>query len=511
MDFPSPRSRPFVGAWLAVALHWLIAGCAPLQPVAGEPVPPSRAVDSTFWQAALPDTDQSWHLLLDRGERALDLRLLAIDSAQQSIDLQTFLLTPDAVGSAVLLHLVAAAERGVRVRFLIDDSFMRGDDDLLLYLHEHDNIEFRVFNPYQRRASDAVARQLLNLAEFHRLDHRMHNKAMIVDGNVAIVGGRNLADEYFGLHDEANFRDLELLVGGDIVSQIGAAFADYWNAPWSVPIETLAHLRTENTPLEALRASAAETQALHTETNERERVDVWTRLTDEAIRGRTRLLVDSPPQENPALATEAPVQVAQDLLELIDSARSQIVLISAYLIPTLALEDAVRRAVERGVEVRLLTNSIRSNNHLTAHSAYRNHIETLLLHGAALYEIRVDAEDRPVYIRAPVSDKRLALHAKALLVDDELVFIGSANLDPRSLRINTEMGLLVQSRELNAQLAGAVSRDFREVNAWRLRFDDRGRVNWVSGDVVLTSQPADSAAQLIEDWFFALMPIEAEL
>jgi putative cardiolipin synthase len=205
------------------------------------------------------------------------------------------------------------------------------------------------------------------------------------------------------------------------------------------------------------------------------------------------------------------VLVAQELMALLDSAEREVLIISAYLIPTPALEDAVRRAEARGVEVRLLTNSIRSNNHLSAHSAYRNHIASLMSGGAALFEVRVDAEDRPYYIRSPVAEKRLALHAKALIVDDDKVFIGSANLDPRSLRINTEMGLLVSSRPLNAALREAVERDFADGNAWSLRFDSEGRVNWVSGEDVLAAQPADSTLQRIEDWFFAQLPIEDEL
>ena len=203
--------------------------------------------------------------------------------------------------------------------------------------------------------------------------------------------------------------------------------------------------------------------------------------------------------------------MADALYALLDSAQREIVIVSAYLIPTPVLEDAVRRAEARGVEVRLLTNSIRSNNHLVAHSAYRNHITSLMRHGASLHEVRVFAEDRPVYIRSPVAEKQLALHAKALLVDDDRVFIGSANLDPRSLRINTEMGLLVESPAVNAALRAALDRDFAEANAWRLQMNAAGTVTWVSGDEVLTAQPAASTLQRVEDWFFAHLPIEDEL
>ena len=163
------------------------------------------------------------------------------------------------------------------------------------------------------------------------------------------------------------------------------------------------------------------------------------------------------------------------------------------------------------MSVQILTNSIRSNNHLSAHSAYRNHIAALMGFGADVYEVRADAADRTTYIRPPVGGKELGLHAKALIIDHDRVFIGSANLDPRSLRINTEMGLVVTSEALNAVLREAVAPDFAAGNAWNLRFDEAGEVIWVSGDEVLTAQPVDSAFQRLEDWFFAHLPIEDEL
>jgi putative cardiolipin synthase len=158
-----------------------------------------------------------------------------------------------------------------------------------------------------------------------------------------------------------------------------------------------------------------------------------------------------------------------------------------------------------------LTNSISSNNHLAAHSAYRNHIRQLLSGGAELHEVRVDARDRYVYMFPPADQKSLALHAKALVIDHDKVFIGSANLDPRSLRINTEMGLLIESESLNARVRTAFEKDFAEANAWHLEIDERGEVVWVAEGVVLTSQPADSFMQRIEDWFLAHLPLEDKM
>ncbi len=494
-------------------LGWLLlaCGCSTLQPVElpqEHAAPPSL---SPFWQAVEADMSADWHVLLNAGPAALDWRLRAIDSAQQSIDLQTFLWHFDTAGGLVLDHLVSAANRGVKVRVLIDDTFLNSKDQMLLALAMHPNIEYRVFNPFKRRADDMLTRQLLNLAEFDRLDHRMHNKAMVVDNHVAIVGGRNLADEYFGLHGQANFRDLELLLGGPIVTRISAEFDDYWNDQWSIPIGMLSHEQASPEQLAHARQLAANNPSVHLEETEQAKIALWREVIGRADTGEAVLFSDQPPQGNPDNPEQAPVQVAQELVSLFDDAREEIVIISAYLIPTPRLEGAVQRALERGVRVRMLTNSIGSNNHLAAHSAYRNHINTLLGHGSELYEVRMDADERERYMLTPVGRKVLALHAKGLIIDRDKVFIGSANLDPRSLRINTEMGFLVTSEAFNRSVREAVEVDFAGENAWRLELQDNGEVHWVAGNTRLTSQPAVSFMQRIEDWVFSLMPIEDEL
>jgi putative cardiolipin synthase len=339
----------------------------------------------------------------------------------------------------------------------------------------------------------------------------MHNKAMIVDNRIAIVGGRNLADEYFGLHSEANFRDLELLAGGPIVQEISTSFDDYFNDDWSLPIDMVTHIEPNYVDLYAARHVRDPGVYEYEEKSEEAKWELWEKAVREAFQGDAFLFVDKPPVENPVADESAPVQLAKRLIELLDKAEEEILIISAYLIPSINLEGAIERAVQRGVDVRILTNSIRSNNHLAAHSAYRKHINELLADGAKLHEVRVDARDRDFYMFPPTDKKSLALHAKALVIDKDKVFIGSANLDPRSLRLNTEMGLLVYSEALNAKVRSMVERDFSQANAWHLRFDEEGYVIWVSENVVLTSQPAESFMQRIEDWFFMHLPIEDEM
>ena len=222
---------PVTSALLAILL--LTGGCATgLQPVDTPDEytpPPSAAVQWQQLDAARPD---DWFHVLNTGHVALDWRLRAIDSAVESIDLQTFIWDLDGSGELIRQHLLEAASRGVFVRVLVDDSFVLDADQALLEIDQHDNIELKVFNPYQRRSSSAGLREILNLGEFHRLDHRMHNKAMVIDNRVAIVGGRNLADHYFGYDESDNFRDLEVIVGGSTVHALAAGFDGYWNDPW---------------------------------------------------------------------------------------------------------------------------------------------------------------------------------------------------------------------------------------------------------------------------------------
>ncbi len=498
--------------YLAVVLSTVVLGaCATLEPVElpDEYTPPPA--ETPLWLSLRSIRPDNWLVLLDDGPGALEWRLNAIDSASESIALQTFLWDFDTAGSMILSHLLAAADRGVRVRLLIDDTFLAGEDRILLALGRHENIEYRVFNPFKRRTNGLITRHILNLADFGRLDHRMHNKALVIDNQIAIVGGRNLADEYFGLGVEGNFRDLELMVGGPIVRAISESFDEYWNDIWSFPIEMLSHLEASYADLEDAATVKEPDIRIHTESPPELMQRRWEALVRHSLAGTTTLYVDMPPTADFDDPESAPVQIAEELIRLFDEAKEEILILSAYLIPSEHLEAAVRRAVERGVHVRILTNSIRSNNHLAAHAAYRNHIGQMLDDGVYLHEVRVDARDRYVYMFPPAEEKELALHAKALVIDRDKVFIGSPNLDPRSLRINTEMALLVQSPALNAKVRSAFARDFELANAWELEYNDQGRVMWVSDGIVLDRQPAGSFMQRIEDWFLAHLPIEDKM
>jgi putative cardiolipin synthase len=490
----------------------ILFGCAGrLQPVVSpvETTPPPA--DAAKWQKLEALREDDWFKVLNVGSEAFDWRMRAIDSATDSIDFQTFIWELDGVGQQVREHLLAAAGRGVFVRVLVDDSFILDADQELLDIDQHANIELKVFNPYKRRSNHTAMREILNLGEFHRLDHRMHNKVMVVDNRVAIVGGRNIATHYFGYHESENFRDMELVVGGPVVQEMAAGFDEYWNDRWAFPVAAIMQQRTgpgKPTPVVFTEDRSAD---WHAEQTPGQRLEDWKGLEESAYSGQVTLLLDHAPDTSPSNDDEAPVQVGEALVAAIDAARSEVWLVSAYLIPTAELEAAIQRAEDRGVQVRILTNSINSTNHLTAHSAYRKHINNLVEMGVDVYEVRDDAKDRDLYIESPVEDKSLCLHAKVMIFDNDTVFVGSANLDARSLRINTEMGLLITSPSLNQALRRDLEPDFSPRNAWHLQLDASGRMTWVSDDEVVQHQPTSSFMRRIEDWFLTLLPIENEM
>ncbi len=298
---------------LRLSLVAILAACSPLAPreVSNDEISAHSPVESNA---------SGEFVLLDEGPDALETRLLAIDSATESIDLQTFLWFNDTAGTRVLAHLRAAADRGVEIRILVDDSFLLGEESTLRAVAKHPQISYRIYNPFKVRAAGFNEAMLLNAVDFKRLNHRMHNKAMIVDGRWAIVGGRNLADEYFGFHDKANFRDLELLVRGPAVTGISTAYEQYWNAPWSFPVEDL--IADGDTVVLPAPESG--------EANEESISGTLTTRFSHAVPGVATLIADNPPT-----ADESAEQVVAPFLSrLFDSAEEEIVILSAYLIPT---------------------------------------------------------------------------------------------------------------------------------------------------------------------------------
>jgi len=464
-----------------------------------------------FWRHIAQGHDRDWFHLLNNGEHALQWRLRMIDSAHHAIDMETFLWKGDRGGSRVFGHLLAAADRGVKVRLLLDDSFTPHEDLALLALDSHSNVQLRVYNPYLIRTDGMTSRAVFNLDDFQRVNHRMHNKTLIVDGWAVAVGGRNMADEYFGLHDSYNFRDMEVIAMGGSVAVAARHFADFWNSGWSFPASQVFSEPSAQPDLAGLRRDIEQRTGKAEVHSEGELAQFWQTVAKQAVMGEARFVADPPAHRNPALAAEQPRHLADIIVKAVAEAEGEVVLVTAYLVPTKRLAATIKETLARGVRVRILTNSMRSNNHLAAHAAYQGYVRELVAAGVELYELRTDASDRNLYMGAPVDSKKLGLHAKFMLLDDDRVMIGSSNLDPRSLKLNTEVGLLVDSPQLNGYLRDAVAVDFLPRNAWSVQLDSDQRLVWVGDGQRLRHPPADSVFQQLEDWFIGLLPIDAEM
>jgi cardiolipin synthase C len=492
----------------SIGVVLLLAACSTVQPQRDRTPEQALAPVPMTALPGLASQDRHDHVVpMGIGPEALQWRLRALRVATQSVDLQTFIWKDDSAGLALVREIIAAAERGVRVRILLDDSFLAHADPALRALSGHANIEYRIYNPVANRSGNTLVRELENLHDLARINHRMHNKLLVVDGRIAIIGGRNLADEYFGYQQQHNFRDFEFIVSGPFLQQLEEVFDLYWNDPWSIPIEDLveegyapdfATARADIVP----RAQAHLDSAVSTARD-------WELLFGSGYSVDLQLLVDTPPDTAPDL--DAPVQLAAALVQRVDEVERDLVLVSAYFIPTPELTEVIEKAARRGVRVRILTNSLGSNNHVSAHAAYAKHRPALLRAGAEIYELRPDAQTRELYMDAAVVQSLLGLHAKGIVFDDCCLFLGSANLDPRSLRLNTEVGVVVESPELTARVRRMLEVDMRGENAWRVELDARGELVWTGADGEQRHAPPASFFLRAESWFFGLFPIEGQM
>jgi len=451
--------------------------------------------------------------LLDTNEDGLRWRLALLDSARYTIDVQYYLWYGDDSGLLLLERLLQAADRGVRVRMMVDDinlllrdaTTVKLRDQGAALLDSHPNIELRLFNPWSKRGLTARAGEALT--DMQRLNQRMHHKMLVVDNRAAIVGGRNIGDEYLGLNAAFNFHDLDVLGIGPVAREASAVFDTFWNSDWVLPAT---YLDIEASPAAAARARAELRSGL-SEAKSLAQFPVepqdWTTaihaLRDELHAGESEILTDVP---------EAGA-IAQDMIaamrELMASAEQELLVINAYIIPYEQGIGILRDLDARGAKVRILTNSLASHDVPAVNSHYKKRRRDILQAGAGLYEMRHDAAIKAeVADTPPVSGKFMGLHSKAMVIDRTRSYIGSMNFDPRSAAINTEMGVVIDSPGLGEQLARLIERDMEPENSWEVQLVDGNKLRWVSSDATVTRQPARNWWQRVEDVFFMLFPAE---
>jgi putative cardiolipin synthase len=370
-----------------------------------------------------------------------------------------------------------AAQRGVRVRLLVDDLNVGESEADLAMLAGHLNVEVRLFNPFSQRGGFGLAQVLELIGDGDRLNRRMHNKLWIADGAVAVMGGRNLGDTYFDASGEADFADLDVLVAGPVVGDVSRSFDQYWNSEWAVPITWIAGPAASAVDLQRAWSGLAERA-------ERVRQSDYVRALRETAfgllvrNGQVPLILapaevlSDPPGDPQAGEDGTKGMIFPALRQVVERARQDVILVTPYLVPSGRGLDALCGLTRRGVRVRILTNSLASTDVTAVHAGYARYRPRMLACGIQLHELRpkgLRAEGRRVGLASGVS-----LHTKAIVVDGESVFVGSMNLDPRSRTLNSEVALRIDSEELGMQLRALFDEATTLEESFRVELDEPG-------------------------------------
>ncbi|HET7525800.1 MAG TPA: phospholipase D family protein [Burkholderiaceae bacterium] len=514
--------RSPIRLWTAAMLVAL-AGCAGLPPSVERQ--PSRALTDTagtrLARSLAPSVaahpGQTGIHPLASGREAFAARVAMALAAERSIDAQYYIWHDDITGAMLMRALLDAADRGVRVRLLLDDNNTKGTDAAIALLDAHANIEVRLFNPFANRAN-----RLADYAtDFSRLNRRMHNKSFTVDNQVTVVGGRNIGDEYFGAADEMEFADLDVIAAGAVVREVSAQFDAYWNSPSAYPAKSL--LGTSNSD---------------DDTRVRAR---WTQMADEPRAAKYVQAVNETPlmrellsnqlpldwmsarlvYDDPAKVLHPPEQSETHMLPRLVAAlgepKAELDLVSPYFVPGDDGTHALRALADRGVRVRVLTNSLSATDVGPVYAGYSKYREALLRGGnLRLFELKrtapEESEAADKQKRGIGSSSDAGLHAKTFAADRQRIFVGSFNLDPRSSRLNTELGVVLDSAKLASQLADLFDQGIpRTQYEVRLTKDDTG-VEWVEqvngGEVVHRASPETGLLRRAWIRFLSVLPIE---
>ena len=481
----------------------------------------SIAADAAPYLYKHPGKSGFW--LLGDGLDAYAARILLAEAAERTIDVQYYLYHNDITGRILTHRLLRAADRGVRVRVLLDDMTTKGIDAPLATLDAHPNIEVRIVNPYANRGF----RGLETVARFDTVTRRMHNKSFSVDNSMTIVGGRNIGDEYFGTHEDVNFGDLDVLAMGPVAAKVGAQFDLYWNSELAYPMQSLAGSPGD---LDTLRRDLRVFDEAHRDSPYEQRV-----RTSQLVRdldagtlsfkwGYALVFYDLPeklvtdPEDR---STHLGPKVRPYTVEAVER---DLLIASPYFVPG---EEGVMVLLDlekRGVRVRLLTNSLASTDVGIVHAGYAKYRKPLLQGGVEIYEFKPDADTAEKGMFSKLTGSSGAsLHAKTFVFDREMLFVGSMNLDPRSAKLNTELGILFKSKPL-AEAAADWFDDNQAQIAYRVSLDqshctDAHRCDqqllWIDEkdgrEVIYLKDPETGALTRFFVSLVSLLPIEGQL
>jgi len=500
----------------------LLAGCATIR--SDYVATPSQAFDRpaettlgrAYAAAQSGRPGLSAFRLVNNGVSALMSRAALADLAERSLDIQYYIFDPDETGAFLLERILAAADRGVRVRMILDDYLLAIDDATLARIDAHRNVEVRIFNPYRDRMR--WSRPLQMLFNLDRLGRRMHNKVFVADGQIGILGGRNVGNHYMEGEAESNFRDVDLLASGPVVREALQSFDAFWNSEIVVPVAAFDARPADNDDalrFARLREEAAAGRGPYAEYDKR-KPDLMRRLLDaeSMIWAKGRAIAEPPVRQREGEAKSS-AEIARALAIARQNAQKEVTYAVAYFVPGARGVQVLSELAARGVRVRVLTNSLASTDVVAVHAGYSKYREGLLAGGVELYEYRIDARrPEPGGHRLRLGSSGSALHAKVVVHDRRVVWVGSANFDPRSRRLNTEAGLLIESEELAERLLSSIEWDFSPRHSWKLELqkeaDGTRRLIWNGereGKIVNLAQEPD--AGLLRHFgvlFYSILP-----
>ncbi len=452
-------------------------------------------------------------VLVADGVDAFAMRALAARKAGRSLDLQYYIWHDDMTGRLLAREVHAAAQRGVRVRILLDDLNARGIDPQLMALDAHPNIELRFYNPFRNR--QGLARLLEMVHRTFSLNYRMHNKAWIADGRIALVGGRNIGDAYFNADAEVNFRDLDLLLLGPAVQQASTIFDTYWNSEAVVPMATLSRKKPEtlrrmlaSADMDALQPAAqryldrvAQTLAVR---------DYYQRALLPHWSLGVQVIADPPLKGRDGDHSGWLIHPLEDML---GTARHKALVVSPYFVPGQSGTAVLVALAGKGVETGVITNSLAATDVPVVHAGYANYRKILLTQGVHLYELKAQGNTASS-VRA-FGSSSASLHTKAFTVDDARGFVGSFNLDPRSIALNTEMGVLFEDAAIAIDVRNEYLRLAAPAISYWVYRNPKGELRWLdrarTPSAVLRQEPDTTAWQRGVVRMLGWLPIESQL
>jgi putative cardiolipin synthase len=450
------------------------------------------------------------------GFSSLDARVELARRAAHSLDVQYYLIANDRTGRLFLRNLRDAALRGVRVRLLVDDLYTTGGDQMFRGLAAFPNVEVRLFNPFCCARHSIAAKFMASLGDLQRVNHRMHNKLFIADGVVGVMGGRNIADEYFTRSPTSNFVDMDVLVVGGVMQRLRSIFDAYWNSQHAYPVETM--VAASGDPVDLQR------EFDHLVEDGEQMTSIPVPMTDMlGHRPLGRDLDAGPLQlewgsavafaDRPDKVTATSVETARsmsaqmNIMDRVSASKRSVVISSPYFVPGPTGVQAFRELTERSVKVAILTNSLAANDVPLVHTGYARYRPELLRTGVELYELsptRMTRHDEPLVPAMSLG----RLHSKAAVIDESIVYLGSVNLDPRSDSTNTELGMLAECPALARQVIEVIRMSQRG-SSYRLRFGNDGlTLEWLTtsdaGEIVLTEEPEATPLLRLQNMLFGL-------